>query len=353
MIFFTAVFTLITILGLAGLFFQEKLEEKFPKIDVLLLFSTIIFVLLWIVAGFREGVGTDYYPYKDYFFKTEVYTLFNNPFEWGYYLLNKIINILTGNSRFIFLIVSFFILYVINKTILKHSPNYYLSILLFINLYFYFNSLNIMRQFIAIAIVFYSVQYIYQRDLKRFSISIVIASFFHLTSLFFWFMYFIVQKKYKTYVYLLGILLSFLFVFLFPYITNLLIVIMPRYEAYLTNMFTSSSSYSVILIIISTLMFAYILLRNKEWEKENIILFNLVYIGLILNIAASFNFLFYRVSIYFYIFVILLIPNLVQKVDKRYRNWISAAIISVSIAYCIYLLYSGNGEILPYRLGFF
>lgn len=353
MIFFTVVFTLITILGLAGLFFQEKLEEKFPKIDVLLLFSTIIFVLLWIVAGFREGVGTDYYPYKDYFFKTEVYTLFNNPFEWGYYLLNKIINILTGNSRFIFLIVSFFILYVINKTILKHSPNYYLSILLFINLYFYFNSLNIMRQFIAIAIVFYSVQYIYQRDLKRFSISIVIASFFHLTSLFFWFMYFIVQKKYKTYVYLLGILLSFLFVFLFPYITNLLIVIMPRYEAYLTNMFTSSSSYSVILIIISTLMFAYILLRNKEWEKENIILFNLVYIGLILNIAASFNFLFYRVSIYFYIFVILLIPNLVQKVDKRYRNWISAAIISVSIAYCIYLLYSGNGEILPYRLGFF
>lgn len=353
MIFFTVVFTLITILGLAGLFFQEKLEEKFPKIDVLLLFSTIIFVLLWIVAGFREGVGTDYYPYKDYFFKTEVYTLFNNPFEWGYYLLNKIINILTGNSRFIFLIVSFFILYVINKTILKHSPNYYLSILLFINLYFYFNSLNIMRQFIAVAIVFYSVQYIYQRDLKRFSISIVIASFFHLTSLFFWFMYFIVQKKYKTYVYLLGILLSFLFVFLFPYITNLLIVIMPRYEAYLTNMFTSSSSYSVILIIISTLMFAYILLRNKEWEKENIILFNLVYIGLILNIAASFNFLFYRVSIYFYIFVILLIPNLVQKVDKRYRNWISAAIISVSIAYCIYLLYSGNGEILPYRLGFF
>lgn len=353
MIFFTVVFTLITILGLAGLFFQEKLEEKFPKIDVLLLFSTIIFVLLWIVAGFREGVGTDYYPYKDYFFKTEVYTLFNNPFEWGYYLLNKIINILTGNSRFIFLIVSFFILYVINKTILKHSPNYYLSILLFINLYFYFNSLNIMRQFIAIAIVFYSVQYIYQRDLKRFSISIVIASFFHLTSLFFWFMYFIVQKKYKTYVYLLGILLSLLFVFLFPYITNLLIVIMPRYEAYLTNMFTSSSSYSVILIIISTLMFAYILLRNKEWEKENIILFNLVYIGLILNIAASFNFLFYRVSIYFYIFVILLIPNLVQKVDKRYRNWISAAIISVSIAYCIYLLYSGNGEILPYRLGFF
>lgn len=353
MILFTAVFIVITLLCLTGLFFQEKIEEKFPKVDVLILISSITFGLLWVIAGFREGVGTDYYPYMDYFYKTDVYTLFNNPFEWGFYYLNKILNIATGNPRFIFLVVSFIILFVINEALLKFSPNYYLSILLFINLYFYFNSLNIMRQFIAVAIIFYSIKYIYERDLKKFTISIIIASLFHLTSLFFWFMYFIVQRKYKLFIYIFGIMFSFLFVFLFPYIVNFLVVFMPRYQSYLTNMFTESSSNSVILIISTTLVFAYVLFRNKEWERKNIILFNLVYIGLILNIAASFNFLFYRISIYFYIFVILLIPQLVEMVDKRYQNWVSAAIVSVTLVYCIYLLYSGNGEILPYRFSFF
>ena len=353
MIFFTAAFIIITVLALAGLFFQKQLEKKFSKINILLTISTIIFILLWLVSGFREGVGTDYYPYVQYFYKTKVYTLFNNPFEWGFYILNKLVNILTGNPRFIFLIVSFFTLFVINKAILNHSVNYYFSILLFINLYFYFNSLNIMRQFIAIAIVLYSLRYIYERNLKKFSVLILAASFFHFTSVVFWFAYFVVNKKYKIYTYFSGALLSILLVFLFPYIAEILTHFMPRYEAYLTNMFEQFSSTSVILIILSTLIFTFLLHRNSEWDSEEIVLFNLVYIGLIFNIAAYYNFLFYRISLYFYIFIILLIPKLVHQVNEKYKNAISIVIISLSMLYCIRLLITGNGEILPYRWGLF
>src|SRR5690606_36996983 len=83
-------------------------------------------------------------------------------------------------SQLFFIVSSFLIIYLTYKTIKTHSTDFIISTLVFISFpIFFLNSLSIVRQYIAVSVIFYSYRFIKTRNLYYFVTYVFIASLFH------------------------------------------------------------------------------------------------------------------------------------------------------------------------------
>ena len=113
--------------------------------------------LLFVISAFRGySVGTDTIHYVD-IFNTITTRAHYKVFELVWYYLNYLIYQSGLSVRYVLIISSAIIIYSFYKGIAFSSKNYLLSVLLFILFFYYFESMNITRQYMAIAIVFCSV----------------------------------------------------------------------------------------------------------------------------------------------------------------------------------------------------
>ena len=131
----------------------------------------------------------------DFFYATQgansLKELMDFRFEIGYVLLVKAISLLTNNPNYMFVIISFITLFGICVFVYKYSSIKWMSILLFISLGFYYTSFNMIRQFIAIAIVMLSYKYLIEKNFLKFFMIVLCASLFHMSALIFIPFYFI------------------------------------------------------------------------------------------------------------------------------------------------------------------
>ena len=183
---------------LVSLFFASVLEEikstalqsvtvgkfniKKAYIEYLLLFMSMApFIVL---SGIRYDVGVDYfYTYTriyDYVARGlsfgEVNALWNC--EIGYYLLNKIIVLMGGGFVWVFTVTSALIISLFWVAFYQQSDNICMSIALFVCAETFFISMAYVRQFIALAIVFYGLKYLREDSLKniiKFSACVLVA----------------------------------------------------------------------------------------------------------------------------------------------------------------------------------
>lgn len=143
-----------------------------------------------VLAGLRDvTVGTDMLVYGVPVFKSAYYAkdfgeLFNewSRMEIGYLGLNYVIaRISSTHYLFFFLIMFtevFFVYLAIRRW--KHNVPLWLGMLIFY-LLFYNDSLNAMRQYLALSIGFFGLQYIFERKFFRFIFWIFLASLFHVS----------------------------------------------------------------------------------------------------------------------------------------------------------------------------
>lgn len=149
-----------------------------PKVRLL-----FIFTILFILSAFRFQVGTDF---MTYFTVTSGriditqnnYMLFEPLNVWliriGYGL---------NSPHFYFVVAAFLTMMFFYKGIKKHSRDYFLSALCFIGFpMFFLESLNIVRQFVAISIIFYSITYIHEKKFLKFLGCVFLACMFHVTA---------------------------------------------------------------------------------------------------------------------------------------------------------------------------
>lgn len=145
----------------------------------------IIFPVVFI-STFRYNVGTDFFNYINIFsYVNQVplslsltnYTYSNEPL---FILLNKFSGIIFQNYKGILFLSSFTIYFLITKTLMFFEKDVSLSFGLFISYMFHFSmGLNVIRQMIAAAIVFYSLIYIYKKNFLKYIFTILIATMFH------------------------------------------------------------------------------------------------------------------------------------------------------------------------------
>lgn len=153
-------------------------------------------LIMSFIVGFRFKVGVDWEGYKEYFehIASDPNLQFTDQtFELGYFYLNKIISATGLSYEWMFFTVAFISWYFFFKSI---SQNLLPILILFIFLdEFFFWGMNGVRQFMAISIWVYSIQYIINKKFLNYILLIILASMFHVSVIILLPLYFIPYIK--------------------------------------------------------------------------------------------------------------------------------------------------------------
>lgn len=169
---------------------------------------TVYMVLLGIFIGLSDMLGGyDRYIYGELFDRmADVTHVGGNPWtsfsfefygsEFGYGTLCAVLSYITGN-RYIFIFIVTMIIYILLIISLReYVDNTPFAVIMFMGLWVFF-TFTYLRQVIGCTIVWLSVKYVINRDLKRFLLVWFIGFSFHNSAIIFLPMYFLPIKKFS------------------------------------------------------------------------------------------------------------------------------------------------------------
>ena len=317
---------------------------------------TIAFIGIFIFCALRFDVGYDYSMY---------YGLIEGNIKFYDEQLNRIeflsrqlifFSDLIGFYQFFFIASSFVITYFFYRAIKENSFDIWLSILIFISFpIFFFVSLSIVRQYMAVAILFYCFKYIKQRKFWTYLFAILFCSFLHKSSFIALPIYFLygnfINKKIIIFIYFLGFFSSGILAFLIR-------MTLGGYSVYLGRIAGEGGNLILIFFQILGLFLLPLVynFRDKDDKDFNFYLLS-YYVGLFIWASLSkFGHAGFRGSLYYMSFTILLIPYLKNKI-KEYKI-IRVSIASLCVLFFFINLYMGSKHKikdanLPYKTFFF
>lgn len=261
-------------------------------------------LILILFIGMRYDVGTDYAGYQEIYEKSKNYSFTECGVEFGYYYLNKWIDILLGHFWGVTIVHAIVVLSLFYFLFSKFYfyPFALLLFLLDIDCG-YVMTVNTMRQAMAIAIVFASIRYIKEKKLLIYSILIFIAFLFHLSAIFVWPLYFVGKIKIRgniiIVIYLIVLVLSIAGVWNG---VNLYMLSLTPYAGYVTSSYmTEVGTTSGIVIWFWRIMALLVLISYKrisEKYPEFILYLNIFVLFVISREILVSNFLLYRMRLY-------------------------------------------------------
>lgn len=280
-----------------------------------LIFIILCFTQLFLISYFRDNIGYDYNMYSIGFFeigRSPFSDLSYYDWEWGFRLFTKLMYVLFPNDvHLYFAVCSLIVLLPIAYYIYKYSSAVWLSTLCYVNLYFFYMSMNFLRQALAVSISLLCWRYIKDKKPLKFLIIAFIAMSFHYTAFILIPVYLIIKMpaNLKTFV-----VYCFLLMFVFISSDGILKLITEFYHSeYKDTVFLQqgiSYEYEIVNIVflILTLICSKMLLKQN---KENKLYINLMYFSSFWTITMLKHSILERFSYYTYIVVaIVLIPNI-------------------------------------------
>ena len=328
---------------------RESYNHKYKWLERVLFCLSFIIALL--PMGLRYGIGTDYfYTYYPHFFGIAEGTM--EFAEIGFNLLNKIIYNLTGDYKVLFFVTSVLFLYFIYKGIYENSNNLFLSVLIIFIGQSYFYSMNIVRQAIAMAIIFYAFKYIKENKKLIFIIFCIIASFIHSSAIFMIPFSFIFKMNLSNKKKIFIVVALLIFEPILGVVVKFIIEHTQYAWYYSSRYFTGNTSF--ILIATNIIIFLINVLYNNKKTKEDYefnILSNINFIGICLMILSSSIPLINRLVRYFTIFQILLIPKIFEKEkNQKIRIILKCTILGLLFITMYYQIIILGGEgVYPYK----
>lgn len=345
----------VAIIFISGLFYYMY-SENFNKKSLLV----ITFMLLFSISALRFNIGLDYLNYTGTFKLANMTSGISglltlsktSTVEIGYLILNRLVGLLTTQVQWIFVISSFITLSLVFYTIYKQSSMAWLSVYLFA-VGGYVSSLNLVRQYIAIGILFFSYKYIKDRKIVGFLVCITIASLFHTSVLFFIPLYFILRINLNfikiSFSLIICLIAIIFFDTLFPFIQRIF------YSDYI------GTSYGMIKgninnVIVAFIYFAFGIFYKKsliQRNENNNILINWSFINLLFSIMSMKLWIITRIMEYSSIFLILLIPEIASSIkQKGIRVSFLVIIIIFTFILHVSILINPLNQLTPYKIFF-
>lgn len=325
--------------------------------------SKLIFTSLLTFCVLRYDVGWDYTSYR-----TAIESGFNNIINLRYEPLGKYLLLIGSYLNFypiVFAIFSLLTLRIVYISINKYSINPVLSWLVFYSFpLFFFASLSTIRQSLATVLIFYSYKFVVEKKYYKFLIILLVAMSFHISAI-------------------VGILLLPIIIFPISRLINIILFIASFFLSKTILLYAVNSDFVFLTIfknyigyeeakpeLISYLYYALgifnLLYYNKlsKINPQNKIIITLINVGLVLFNTLSFEpVTSLRVSAFFLIFLIYLIPYYVEIFNKQsgkiVKNILVTSFLSLSFIYLyMYINNYTNGVIekvsfLPYKFWFF
>ena len=342
------------IFSLVMLFIAEKFKEK----KVIRIMAFILAGLsFFIVSAIRYGIGTDYINRyaKDYIKLGSGKNVVN--LEPGYKLLVSFCLLFTKDYTILFVITSAIIVFLTFYRICKESPYPVLSVLIYFLMGYFFHSLNIMREYLAISILLFAYPFLVNKKYIRFIICAIIAILFHYTSGLFLIAIFMCKKNIfdmkRTII--ISIILLIVGKFLWKYV-GISILSNTRFDVYtkVTSQF-NTGVFKKVEILVNVIFYTmlYYMYKNMpdKGRKENFFL-NMQACSIFFLILVLAMSLFKRIYFYFSIFNIISIPYFLKKSNIEVKK----KIILVTVLFLTLVLHftkknilENTDEVLPYK----
>lgn len=302
---------------------------------------TILFLVLWVAAGTSRDFAVDYPAYARIYDNADHGTmLFVEP-VWAW--ISNAMHYLGFASRGWFMLTSLIIMGLFFYGIKRMSGNFTLSVVLFVACYFYFETINAIRQYVAIAILFAAFHWLVERKTWKYLVAVVVAAQFHMSA---WIMLplaFAVRIKYDDRI--LGALVAVTFLF-GPLIMDKLLGVAfgliggGRYASYAFVDFGAQVNTGLVKIFLNALAMAALLLsgRIRRLDPRYFLYVNAVVISIVIyNIFANFL---PGVRMYWYLFpmIIILFPIMLRTLVVGSRPLVTGSVVAAFALAAVYSL---------------
>lgn len=341
-----------------GIFSDRELlnikNKTIIKPSIVLLGFTIILLVL---AAIREGIGTDYYLYKAiYMSQTEE----SHELGWAYNLLSDFSRFVGNDYQLLIAINSFIFISVIYYFIKNFSDYKYISLITFLGTYSYFTSYNTFRQMTSIAIVLLALILFNTHKKKIKGILVFILSVgVHKSSLMFMPLFLLYYVKLSKALYATIMIICLIGFFVIPEsLKNELFNFVFKsndffYEKYSSSTFIlgeergiANKVYFLFYWVISMIL----AFKNNNQNSKHRWIEQCFLLYFIVNSFLPYSGMVHRMSMFFELFVIVIIPKFIflQQTEKV-RNILKLAVIIIFFLKLLYVLLLNGGEVVPYK----
>ena len=353
-------------------------------IPILLLFLTIIkgkgkiyfalFFLFFINVSRDYSVGYDYGTnYKGLYDQKSAY-YYNNiisgdidasgllfidkqSVEFGWSMIEYIGKINELPFSFVNFIAAIIIFVALTISI-RQSPSPIISILLYVLLFRYYASFNIIRQSISAIIFIVSIPYIIKRQFVKYLICCLLAASFHLSSLLMLLFYFLPKIRINFNFSVLLIIAFYVIsalnldmkIFSWLYNSGYMFASYAKYLA-----IENEYNYNIIFLYIpSILLLVPYLLLNSRFKEARLDVYQLLYVfAIIISILSIHYEVLFRFNEYFLNSLIITFPVLLRKQNISLYSLKGYMILGCCILYYSMYLFLNANAIWPYSLIYF
>lgn len=312
----------------------------------------LCFFPLFLLTALRSNtIGVDTMAYYNAFnglknADSVLTAISSSSMEPGYVGLSYILAHLGASYYVMQILISFFIYHSLSRFVYRYSDNVAMSVFVFLASNSAFGAMNVVRMWIVVAILLYSIESIQNKNIVRFILIIAIASLFHYSALLFIAMYPLcncqLTRTKKMAIIVACIIVSFAAGPFFTFVTN----IIGRYGNYVTGArFNTKDNLSVKVSLMVNLCFylfaVYMGLgehsnaRGKErmdaYVGDTIQISYISYVAMLLAVGISIiglsNTMMGRTIHYFSVFMLILIPEAMNKIKSNYNRAICFFVI--------------------------
>lgn len=337
------------VIGLMAMWTVSKKQiSHFSRASAEKVFMAVSFFLLTFLNGFRGlEVGNDTPMYVRYFNTLsglKSIKMYNWRFEFGYRLYNCLISQFFRNAHALLLVSAIVTMVLLFKAFKKVSPIPVYSVTFFLAAAMYYNTYNMIRQYLAMVICVQALLFLMEKKRFKFVILTVIAGLFHTTAflvLVCLLFSLIPYNKNRRYVYVvIGLIVTVFFSSLVIFLVRL----MPKYSGYLNSesYYLQGKLGTIIRTLIHGLLFwfyDYMYTKYGKDTEENKILYFTALAGFFISLISIQGAILSRIAAYFNIMACIYIPTALSWIPDRKKKYIWAtAILAGEFAYNLTIL---------------
>lgn len=253
--------------------------------------------------------------------------------EYGYYGFVKLLGYITDWPQTLFIVTAVFVLAVVCWFFYKNSENPCVAFLGYMAFGMYFFNWLGLRQAIAMSFCLIATEMVKNKKYVKAVLLIAVAATFHLSALAFALLFLFGTRKIDGKNFGINILFALLFfAFLDPILNFGNKLLGTDYEEVYFGV-----GYTVIAIYLAVLISGYIFRKQLSENKNNILLYNMSFIGFVIYLSRFFGSqVFQRISYYFYFAVFALIPNIIKLIKPKELRIIIYIVVFVAFSLLFY-----------------
>lgn len=320
-----------------------------------IIFFILMFILCLFAALRSIHVGNDTFTYYNIYKNIIHLDLYNSSFkdvvikeriEPAYTIINYICYSIFDSFQVLLAICALFTYYGYWNFIRKYSYSLLFSLLVFFCFRYSDSTMNIIRQEIAIVITLRAYDEIRTNNLYKYLLFVGIACLFHHSAIFFLPAWWICKMNLNKKSIIISIIIAVSLMSAIKDNSKFIITLMGDYASYMDSNYVEEGKIAPtinIIIYSIALLFVWLSHKNKnfpiEYKGDYNRMCNLIFTGIMILILSLSNALISRVAAYYYVFILILIPNAIKKLENRTNKlFFSSLIITLFIIYYIVII---------------